>query len=396
MLDHETMNQELGELQKSYALEVSYRRQLNKWLGLAVPFRAGNLDVGEFRNPGFISLDLLARVTPLGSDSAFSPFLQAGYGLVSEGERDTYGQIPLAVGGDFRLGPDMWLSVQGEYRISDTELRNNLTASVGYVYRFGGRRGVARHPNTATGTRPAGKERPDKPKKVPDTDRDGVRDDVDRCPDEKGGKETGGCPDYDKDGLADIDDQCPYEAGKKRLRGCPDIDNDGVPDDLDKCPNDAGSLTTGCPDTDGDGYEDDVDECPDVAGPNRGCPEIGQNVRERLAEATSATRFESRSDKLLSDSYPILDQIVGIMRDFPNYQLLIEGHTDNVGTDENNLVLSELRALSTRGYLVSKGIEPGRIRVIGYGASRPRADNNTLVGRGLNRRVEFIMTPKQP
>jgi outer membrane protein OmpA-like peptidoglycan-associated protein len=77
------------------------------------------------------------------------------------------------------------------------------------------------------------------------------------------------------------------------------------------------------------------------------------------------------------------------MNDYPAYSLVISGHTDNVGPDDNNQVLSERRAKSCSDYLVSKGIDASRVTFIGYGETRPRASNETVSGRRLNRRVEF-------
>ena len=111
---------------------------------------------------------------------------------------------------------------------------------------------------------------------VKDTDRDGVADDVDACPDQAGGAETRGCPDRDGDKVADGDDKCPDTPGLETLSGCPDKDGDGVADDQDKCPDQKGSPGgNGCPDQDGDGITDANDKCPDVKGLEAlgGCPD---------------------------------------------------------------------------------------------------------------------------
>jgi len=67
----------------------------------------------------------------------------------------------------------------------------------------------------------------------------------------------------------------------------------------------------------------------------------------------------------------------------------IAGHTDSVGDDRYNQYLSEQRAASVKAYLVTKGVEEGRVRIAGYGESKPRASNDTIEGRRLNRRVEI-------
>ena len=118
----------------------------------------------------------------------------------------------------------------------------------------------------------------------PDRDGDGVADIDDRCPDKPGMKELSGCPDRDNDGLADKDDRCPDEPGKKELSGCPDRDGDGVADIDDRCPDVAGKKElSGCPDRDGDGTADIDDRCPDIAGNKElaGCPDRdGDNIAD--------------------------------------------------------------------------------------------------------------------
>ncbi len=109
----------------------------------------------------------------------------------------------------------------------------------------------------------------------PDTDKDGVEDRLDKCPTDSGSVAAGGCPDKDKDGVADMNDACPDQAGGVNAKGCPDKDNDGVTDEDDECPTQAGlKKFLGCPDTDADGIPDSSDGCPTVAGTaeKAGCP----------------------------------------------------------------------------------------------------------------------------
>lgn len=101
-----------------------------------------------------------------------------------------------------------------------------------------------------------------------DTDGDGVPDYIDKCPQQPGSPALNGCPDTDKDGIADIDDKCPTVAGLAKFGGCPDSDNDGVEDSKDKCPNTPAGTpvdANGCPlDSDGDGVPDNLDRCPNT------------------------------------------------------------------------------------------------------------------------------------
>lgn len=133
-----------------------------------------------------------------------------------------------------------------------------------------------------------------------DTDKDGIIDKLDKCPNEKGVAKYAGCPppapkDTDKDGIIDKDDKCPREFGPRSNDGCPvviekDSDGDGILDKNDECPNVKGvARNKGCPevvvptpapvpvviDSDGDGINDDVDNCPNIYGSasRNGCPE---------------------------------------------------------------------------------------------------------------------------
>jgi formylglycine-generating enzyme required for sulfatase activity len=87
------------------------------------------------------------------------------------------------------------------------------------------------------------------------------------------------------------------------------------------------------------------------------------------------------------ESYPVIDQIVTYLRENPAVRLMIEGHTDNSGDDALNQTLSENRAIAIKAEIVKKGIDAGRMETIGYGSSKPIADNKTAAGRTQNRRV---------
>jgi OOP family OmpA-OmpF porin len=226
----------------------------------------------------------------------------------------------------------------------------------------------------------------------PDTDGDGISDKIDDCPNEAGPKANDGCPidDRDNDGVVDAADKCPDTPGTAATMGCPDRDGDGVADADDRCPDKAGPYA-GCPDTDGDGVIDADDACVDQPGPttNKGCPEIKKEEQDVLDLAMSAVQFETGSATLKNESYAILDQIVAIMERYPGYSIRIEGHTDNVGDESNNQLLSEQRAQACYQYLLSKGIRAGRMSYEGFGEAKPIASNNNSAGRRRNRRVEF-------
>jgi len=230
-----------------------------------------------------------------------------------------------------------------------------------------------------------------------DTDGDGIADYLDKCPEVKGLARFEGCPDTDNDGVVDAGDQCPNTpAGVKvDLKGCPlDTDGDGIADYLDKCPEVKGLANLdGCPDKDGDGIPDYLDKCPEVKGipANKGCPEVKQEVKEIFRKALQGIQFETGKDVIRPVSFPILNNVVQIMKENKEYNLLINGHTDNVGDDQSNMVLSQKRADAVKAYLIKNGIDANRMKAFGYGETKPVDDNNTPAGRAKNRRVEFVV-----
>jgi len=234
-----------------------------------------------------------------------------------------------------------------------------------------------------------------------DTDADGVADYLDKCPNTPEGVEVDadGCPtDSDGDKVADYLDKCPDtpEGVTVDANGCPtDGDGDGVADYLDKCPNTPEGVAVdanGCPtDSDGDGIADYLDKCPNLAGlaKNNGCPEIKEEVKKLFSKALNGIQFESGKSVIKKTSYPILDEIVKVMSDNPEYTLKISGHTDNVGKPDKNQVLSENRAKAVKDYLITHGTDERRLSSYGFGDSKPVATNTTAAGRAQNRRVDL-------
>ncbi len=101
--------------------------------------------------------------------------------------------------------------------------------------------------------------------------------------------------------------------------------------------------------------------------------------------------FETAKADLRPESFAELDRVVTMLKANPNMEILIGGHTDNVGTPTSNAQLSAARASSVQAYFVSKGIANTRLRVKGFGDTKPVASNDTEPGRQQNRRVEFTI-----
>ena len=270
-----------------------------------------------------------------------------------------------------------------------------------------------------------------------DTDGDGVVDSKDTCPDTPAGIKVDefGCPfDSDNDGVPDYLDECPGtpQGAPVDKKGCPiDSDGDGVPDYTDLCPNTPAEISVddyGCPiDKDGDGVPDYLDLCPDtpyeVEVDKYGCPvdedldgvpdyldqcpgtlpgvQVDENGCELVIAPppppidlnqlilSSETSFEFNSAQLKPAAFPELDKLLEQMKKYPMSRWRIEGHTDNVGSEEGNIKMSQMRAESVLNYFVSRGIPQVRFEVVGMGSKSPIADNATLEGQAKNRRVEI-------
>ena len=227
-----------------------------------------------------------------------------------------------------------------------------------------------------------------------DTDKDGIPDNKDACPEVAGLKEFNGCPDTDGDGIPDKDDACPEVAGPKEFNGCPDTDGDGIADKDDKCPDVAGPAeNAGCPwpDTDGDGVLDKDDLCPEVAGPasNKGCPEPDEKEQKQLNQYAKTILFDTGKATIKFESAEVLNQILNVLKKYPNSRFRIEGHTDSTGKKAKNMILSQNRADAVKVYLIQGGIDASRLESQGFGPEKPIASNKNKKGRELNRRVEI-------
>jgi len=251
-----------------------------------------------------------------------------------------------------------------------------------------------------------------------DNDKDGIVDSLDRCPidpeDKDGFEDTDGCPDYDndRDRVPDTSDRCPVEVEDhdnfKDDDGCPDPDNDedGFPDISDKCPDNAEDMDgfedgDGCPDYDNDrdAVADSVDNCksePEVFNGYKdedGCPDTLVRPSDKDTKALNTRlhtiNFKTGSAELTSSSFAALDYVATFLKNYETLRYEIQGHTDSQGSDEINLVISAARAGTVRSFLLSKGIPEERLIGIGYGETKPIAENRTARGRAQNRRVEF-------
>jgi outer membrane protein OmpA-like peptidoglycan-associated protein len=198
---------------------------------------------------------------------------------------------------------------------------------------------------------------------IGDRDGDGVKDDVDSCPD---------VPE-DRDGFRDED-------------GCPDPDNDDdhFLDKDDRCPNE--------PETP-NGFVDD-DGCPDTAP----VPPPQEHEKEKevvtfednVGIFLEPIQFEYDSPNIKKESLPIVDGAAKILNAHPEFVLVeIEGHADERGNDVYNLQLTQKRVEAVRAALVQRGVAASRLRAKSYGEYCPLDEAHTEAAWAKNRRVEL-------
>ncbi len=254
-----------------------------------------------------------------------------------------------------------------------------------------------------------------------DNDKDGIPDDLDHCPNDPGPESNHGCPEHktndrDGDGIPDDVDKCPNDPedfdGFEDEDGCPDLDNDkdGIPDKVDLCPNDPEDFDgfedeDGCPDPDNDHdrIPDKLDKCPNEPETYNGfededgCPDKGLVIVQRgKLEIMDKIYFETDKDEILPRSFPLLDQIAGTIKGHPEIRLIeIQGHADERGDDEHNLDLTDRRAKSVMRALEDRNVELGRLKAKGYGETKPICTQHNEDCWSKNRRVEFIIMQRQ-
>jgi len=259
----------------------------------------------------------------------------------------------------------------------------------------------------------------------PDNDRDRILDDDDRCPnvpENYNGFEDGdGCPDgepNDRDGdkILDADDKCPDDPEDfdhfEDADGCPDFDNDHdkILDVDDLCPDDPEDYDhfedeDGCPDLDNDKDRilDKDDRCPDKpeiynnVDDADGCPDQGpiEITPDSKIVTLKEIKFEFNKAVISRDSFYILDSVTAALQGNPDFLLIeVAGHTDERGDDAYNLDLSDRRAAAVVTYLTSHGVDPKRLTSQGYGELSPLDTAHTEKAWTKNRRVEFLIVKR--
>ena len=111
-------------------------------------------------------------------------------------------------------------------------------------------------------------------------------------------------------------------------------------------------------------------------------------VIKRLNDYAKTILFDSGKSSFQKQTYPVLEAITAILKEYPNSNFSLEGHTDSDGKDAANQTLSENRAGAVKDYLIEKGIASSRLSSKGFGETMPIDSNKTKAGKANNRRVE--------
>jgi OOP family OmpA-OmpF porin len=431
--DGKLMPQLIGILDKEFGRTGRLRVSLNAGIRLRSTETFINNDPGPEGAPVTNGRVTASAEIPYGVGIAYAlsrqrfDLVAEVYGAIPLGDHENYMPLEALGGVKLYLARNSFLSLgAGRGLLPDKGANPDFRAMIGIVF----------EPN------------------IGDRDGDGIKDDVDKCPDDPedfdGFEDEDGCPDpdNDRDGIPDVDDKCPDipedKDGIDDEDGCPegeknDRDGDGIPDNLDKCPDEPEDFDNfqdedGCPDpdNDGDGILDvddlcpndpedkdgfeDQDGCPDPDNdkdripdkddkcPNEpetyngfededGCPDRGRVVvTDTSIEILDVIYFEYDKAVIKSVSYPILDAVAATMQGNPSIQLIeIQGHTDERGDDAYNLDLSDRRAKAVQKYLTDKGVDEKRLTAQGYGETQPLDRRHNEAAWAKNRRVAFLI-----
>ncbi len=117
---------------------------------------------------------------------------------------------------------------------------------------------------------------------------------------------------------------------------------------------------------------------------------VGEGINVTFDES-SGVYFATDKANINAKSEETLNRLSGILKEYPNSNILVEGHTDNTGSESYNLTLSKNRAQAVTNYLLGQGLDRGRFDTKWYGEAQPKYDNSTAEGRAKNRRVEIAI-----
>lgn len=309
------------------------------------PYHLNEINFYPFAELGLF----LSRIQPdAENDAYFSGGLSSGLGI----EFDLNSLSRLSVGLDYhwlQFGPnkDALESVSESLRLDQAAQDEFLHLSLGVKRYFGSKKSRSKKPTPLT-SKPILVE---PSYQVIDSDKDGIIDNLDLCPNLFGSKTANGCPDADQDGLADAVDLCPNLYGKD-YGGCPDLDKDHIIDTEDECPN--------------------IKGIPSLSG----C-------------STMNVFFELGSSELNSSYLARLQKVALEARSMGSFKVLLKGHTDDTGTQKFNELLALQRAFAVQKEMIKYGLELENISIDSAGELLPIVPNNSTLNRAKNRRVQI-------
>lgn len=397
------------EDEMTYGIGLGYNFTKNLAAEAVFNYTDTELDNGASDVDGNLyRLDMLYHFMP---ENRLVPYVAAGLGAFDfDPELENSGnEISGNIGAGVKYFLNESIALRADVRDVMTFPENNLLYTAGLTFYLGGQEKAAEAAPAET----AEKKR--------DSDGDGVYDSQDQCPDTPSGvavdnrgcaidSDNDGVPDYrddcrntppdaevdasgcgldsDNDGVIDYRDKCPGtpEGVEVDDKGCAvDSDNDGVADYKDECPGTPAGAEVddkGCAvDSDNDGVADYKDECPNT-------PESA-SVNARGCWVVKDLQFEVDKSEIRPAYHDNLNEVVSVLRQNPEIDVEIQGHTDSQGATEMNQRLSERRAAAVLDYLVEQGVDADRLDDKGYGETDPVASNDTAQGRAKNRRVEI-------
>lgn len=124
--------------------------------------------------------------------------------------------------------------------------------------------------------------------------------------------------------------------------------------------------------------------------------EVSRGAERGLVLTVGDVVFDPGTASLQPSSITAIDRLAQLLSVYPERSVRIEGHTDSAGDDADNQALSERRAHAVRDELLARGVDAKRVEAVGYGETRPIADNGTPGGRQKNRRIEMVLSDEQP
>jgi outer membrane protein OmpA-like peptidoglycan-associated protein len=322
-----------------------------------------------------IDANVLARVKLnngklLREDALLAPYIGSGFGLNSASNNVRL-YIPAVLGLQIQVSKNFSLQLETTYKQPLKKgATQPLTHSAGFVFALPG--------NSPPPKRPVETKMEDTEMLV-DSDKDGVPDRNDVCPDVKGKAMYLGCPDAPatepEEAIAENETDPAVEQHIQEIQ---------------LNPNPAPQQTPAGQTQIQDGNPDRIT----ITQPEAPLRPISEADQAYLEKAMRNVYFEKGSDILTNESLTVLDTVAQILNRNDQYDLDVLGHTDNTGNATTNVVLSVKRAFKVKYYLVyDKGVRMSRINSDGYSSAAPLYDNSTAEGRAKNRRVEFKLHP---